>query len=452
MKNVCVLLRNDLVVCPNCNRVIERKDMKCLDCDFEIRVVSKERIKNNDYLRKIIQYDLEGNEVRQYRNVYEVFYFDNKKERNRRANVINACRRNVGRFSNFQWKFADEKTEVKDIRKETMGCSIVQYDLEGNFMNEYSSIKEASELLGISRHTISNCCARLMPTPNYEYFFFKKKNFCTRILQEAIINYKSKYFSIFMYNANGELEKVFHTYQEAANELNVSATSISSWSNHIHFPSGKYEKYSFEIVKGIEEKGECGCNNIDKNNCVINTEYVRMKEKTKKLCIDIAEKDKQIKELCKKNKECEKKISELQTRYIMRSPVIDKRVHFMTPIEEFIDLSKKMLFPAHIYILCDENGHRYVGQSKSGHCSRIEKHYRNQKKGMFNDYDTDVKLYVERIIIGWKDDLIFNLDDAESYYIAYYDSYKLGYNRTNGNHAEYCGRAEKDRNSKVNLR
>lgn len=127
----------------------------------------------------------------------------------------------------------------------------------------------------------------------------------------------------------------------------------------------------------------------------------------------------------------------MQHQYQRREPVLDKRVHFMMPIGDFIKtfVDTKEIAGVCVYVLCDENGRRYVGQSNRDNYSRIKEHFDGTSKDkIYESYLKGIKFYVEQIVVGWKDIDIFNVNDAETYYIAHFDSFNNGYNQTKGNH------------------
>ncbi len=51
------------------------------------------------------------------------------------------------------------KRQSKKIKRE-----VYQYDLQGNFINKYNSVKEAGTSLGVNRANIANCCRGLTKT------------------------------------------------------------------------------------------------------------------------------------------------------------------------------------------------------------------------------------------------------------------------------------------------
>lgn len=53
--------------------------------------------------------------------------------------------------------FYGKKLNDGKIKQERYGKKIQQFDLDGNLIDEFNSIREASEKTGIDRKSISNC-------------------------------------------------------------------------------------------------------------------------------------------------------------------------------------------------------------------------------------------------------------------------------------------------------
>lgn len=63
---------------------------------------------------------------------------------------------------------------IKSSRNGKHSFPILQYDLEGNLLNEYPSIREASRQLGVSNGNITLCCSDKYPHSKTAYGFIWK--------------------------------------------------------------------------------------------------------------------------------------------------------------------------------------------------------------------------------------------------------------------------------------
>lgn len=69
-------------------------------------------------------------------------------------------RKNDNNVSNLEWNTNKENMEHswKNGLRDKMYTKVLQYDLQGNFIKEWSSIKEVKEQLNIRHSSICGCC------------------------------------------------------------------------------------------------------------------------------------------------------------------------------------------------------------------------------------------------------------------------------------------------------
>jgi hypothetical protein len=95
---------------------------------------------------------------------YEMYYIDLYKE-NRLTNSDETGQGNIGR-----------KKEVIDRIKSKTSRKVYQYNLDGIFLNEYKSVREASRLLNLSHSNISRCCNYISKHCGGFIFRYEKSN------------------------------------------------------------------------------------------------------------------------------------------------------------------------------------------------------------------------------------------------------------------------------------
>lgn len=115
---------------------------------------------SNKISKPIYQYDLEGNLLKEWKNLVEI-----QNTLNYSINGIReCCIYNQQKAYNFLWRYKSEnlsspKIIDRKVRPMEVGCkSIVQYDLIGNFIKEWSSITEANNYFKKGNKNISSCC------------------------------------------------------------------------------------------------------------------------------------------------------------------------------------------------------------------------------------------------------------------------------------------------------
>jgi hypothetical protein len=134
-------------------------------------------LKNIPSYRKmtILQYDINGNLIKEWESARKAM-----KELN--ITHITDCARGERKTAgDFIWKYKNPEERIKHrIYKKRKSSDvknkrkILQYDLKGNFVREFNSILEASEILKIHRACIGNCCGGIYKKAGK--FIFKYKD------------------------------------------------------------------------------------------------------------------------------------------------------------------------------------------------------------------------------------------------------------------------------------
>ena len=170
---------------------------------------------------KIIAYDLNGELCGIYDSQTHA-----EKETGVKSRQINKCLKQESKkqTGGYQWFYHDENHLIKIDKWIDSKLKIVcQYNKNGEFIKQYTSIKKASECLKISQASIGSCCnKKLKSAGGYQWCFigdkdnvkvFKKEYNLTKVLQFTIEN-------IFI--------KEWESIKEAANELKIHSGGISA--------------------------------------------------------------------------------------------------------------------------------------------------------------------------------------------------------------------------------
>jgi group I intron endonuclease len=154
--------------------------------------------KSNSLKKSIIQYDIEGNFIKEWSSIKEAELTLGL------SKISGACRGTNISIGGFIWRFKSSPLDENykphihkntnkpksNQTKEKMSISgkgipqpshfsklvskpIIQYDLKKNFIKEWNSITEASISLNIDHSAISKCCRNIYKTTNG--FIFKYK-------------------------------------------------------------------------------------------------------------------------------------------------------------------------------------------------------------------------------------------------------------------------------------
>lgn len=115
----------------------------------------------------------------------------------------------LGNYNIFRTKnSAPKKVSTKKIS---------QYDLNGIFITNFESIKEASQKLNIGRTLISQSCRKEVKIVNNKWVFYYKDE----VFDNKKIIKNTKYKNVFRIDYNGNIKK-YNSILELKNEYNIS--------------------------------------------------------------------------------------------------------------------------------------------------------------------------------------------------------------------------------------
>jgi len=184
---------------------------------FDNIIDEKDRKYNT--LRTIDKYDINGNFIKSYNTLKEAAleHPDKKSVRIKRALISSCCRNQVLHVNNFVYKYSkvekekNKKAIVVNISKRYP--PLYQYDLYGEFVQEYENIETASKMTKIHRSSIDRQLSKSRESSKLGYWSHTKyKN----ILKETPNNVKF----IFKYDLAGKYVKHFATMREAIVDCN----------------------------------------------------------------------------------------------------------------------------------------------------------------------------------------------------------------------------------------
>lgn len=102
-------------------------------------------------LKPIYQLDLNGSILKEWNSASEATnYFNSPKG----DTIGRCCRGEISTAFGFRWVFIKHPSKIKPFLP--LNKSVIQYDFEMNIINEFSSIKEASEFTKINRSTLTS--------------------------------------------------------------------------------------------------------------------------------------------------------------------------------------------------------------------------------------------------------------------------------------------------------
>jgi hypothetical protein len=182
--------------------------------------------------KPVFQYDLEGNFIQEFPSMSEA-----SRILNIHLSTIFIALRDGTTANNFlftrtlfnklpPYTGKIKKPYVKRERKNKM-FHVYQYDLEGNFIREFSSVNEMSSVLSIKNGNIYSAARNYTETNGFQ---FRRSDDTTVILGASIGKYRSrngKAKSIALYDLEGNFVKKYNSITECSKAVGRCASMIS---------------------------------------------------------------------------------------------------------------------------------------------------------------------------------------------------------------------------------
>jgi hypothetical protein len=166
--------------------------------------------------KKIIQYDLDGNFIKEWDGAICIENELGLKS----AAILRDCRKQTGGVFNFIWRFDLNKIDNNFIySRDRKGQSIIQYNLKGELVKEWDSMIKASKHTNTNKSSIFGCCNGDQETSNN--FIWRYKNTPLDFNFELKPNKK-----ILQFNKNGNFIKEWNSIKEIETNLNLYSSGI----------------------------------------------------------------------------------------------------------------------------------------------------------------------------------------------------------------------------------
>ena len=162
----------------------------------------------------VLQYDMSGIFIKQWDSVFSI----TKEYGYNSGNIYNCCRGVVLSVNGYIWRYKDDFLEIDLNKLNYQKRKIKQYDMKGNFIKSYDSIKEAASF-GFNDGNIQDCCV---------YRLKSHKGFIWRYIEDnnpVVYDNKNKR-AVLQYDMSGSFIKEWDSIVTVSKELKIGSNNI----------------------------------------------------------------------------------------------------------------------------------------------------------------------------------------------------------------------------------
>lgn len=184
----------------------------------------------NKINKPILQYNLEGNFIREWKSATEVKNILGLKN----SEITAVCKGRQKTSYNFIWRYKNDPLNKKFILKyKNNNKAISQYDKHGKLINSFKSIKEASNYLKIGSSGVVECCKKRFKT--YYGFIWRYKED-----EDTNININKEGKRVIQYDLESNFIKEWKTLKEIEDNIGFKSSAISNCCRGISKTSYNY--------------------------------------------------------------------------------------------------------------------------------------------------------------------------------------------------------------------
>lgn len=215
------------------NRILDYEYSFSEACELERKLIKKYRKKlgfNNVYnlssggegfskitTKRVLQYNLNGDFIKEYESSKIASLSTNINY----STIVMCCNNKIKTAGRYLWKYKDSNKKIIIPQKiDNRNVKVLQYDLDGKYLNTYKSIADASKKNNICDNSIFLCCHnRRKQAGNYQWQFITSSRKMEKVNKNSI-----RVREVLQYDLNGKFINKFNTLTEAINKF--SNTSI----------------------------------------------------------------------------------------------------------------------------------------------------------------------------------------------------------------------------------
>jgi hypothetical protein len=206
-----------------------------------IRDIEPVKYKPRPNISPVLQFDLQGNFIREYQTKTEAEKYTGIKRDN-----IKTCASKAGNYiaGGFQWRYKNDPVFKDGIKNIGPACkpvyfkqnkkNILKFDLQGNFVKEYESVFQAAREIGAGHKSIRHCAKGKAKTAhNFQWRFASDPLFAKGItnIGPAYTPKGIEKKPVLQFSAKGKFLKQYPSIDQAAKTVGVTTDAISKCLN-----------------------------------------------------------------------------------------------------------------------------------------------------------------------------------------------------------------------------
>ena len=203
------------------------------------------RGKNHPSSKPVVQYDLEGNFIREFENAKEA----EKETRVNDSQIGKCCKRKFSTAGGFIWRYVgDTNVEIPNQIK-INNKPVYQFDKNANLIREYKNIEEVIMANGYSKYSVLNAAkGKTRSAHNYLWSFNNTTEpYCVEakpVIKRIVL----------MFDLSGELIEEFESVEHANHETGINKAQITRCCKGTTYSANKFifiydDEFSEEILR-----------------------------------------------------------------------------------------------------------------------------------------------------------------------------------------------------------
>jgi hypothetical protein len=192
------------------------------DCIFDVNTY----LVNSKLYNPILQYDLDGNYIREYNQLSEVQLYGFKKHQ-----VYNCCVGKIQSYNGFVFTYKNDHKNIDfdNIKLNILSKRVIQLDKNGKFINEFDTFKMAQRDTGICNMTVSKSIKQNVVECDYLFVrgdIYYNKDFDFKEYKTNLKPTNRNRRKVGKYTTTNRLLQTYDSILQAAKENNLNHRTI----------------------------------------------------------------------------------------------------------------------------------------------------------------------------------------------------------------------------------